>query len=180
MMENTMPATPTPRQRALVAAVLACLAGGVAAESATVTKDTEMRAQPAATAEEVGKLKAKDTVEVAGRQGVWSNVTTSAGVTGWARVFNLRMPPSATTKNAGGANLGALFATGSSGATSTTGARGLNANDLMQASPDATELAQLDGFASNDGDARGFAAQVPVNAQQVPYLPEGRGGRRSR
>lgn len=175
-----MPASPTPRQRALAAAVLACLAGGAAAESATVTKDTELRAEPAATAGEVAKLKAKDQVEVAGRQGVWSNVTTAAGVSGWTRVFNLRIPPSATTKSAGGANLGALFATGSSGATSTTGAKGMSANDLMHASPDAAELAELDGFASSDGDARGFAAQVPVVAQSVPYLPEGRDGRRSR
>ena len=181
--EITMSAIPTPprRRRALAAAVLACVAGGAAAENATVLRDTEVRATPAATADEVAKLKAKETVDVAARQGVWANVTTPAGVTGWTRILALRMPPAAGGANrGGGAALGALFATGSTGATSTTGAKGLSGNDLMQASPDAAELAQLDGFASNDVDARGFAAQAPVTAQQVPYLPEANDGRRSR
>lgn len=172
---------PPSRRRALALALAAALASGaVFAESATVLKSTELRAGPAASAEVLGELKAKDTVEVTARQGAWANVKTSAGVAGWARSLNFRGSAVAGAAGSGRADLGALFATGSTGATSTNSAKGLTGNDLMNASPNMSELAELDGFASNSGDARSFAGQAPVQPQQVAYLPEGRGGRRSR
>ena len=173
------PFPPPMRRRALAVAAATVFASGVVfAESATVLKTTEVRATPATTGEVAGKLKAKDTVEVTARQGAWMNVT-AGDVSGWARSLNFR-GLAASGGRSGGADLGALFATGSTGATATTGARGLSADDLMTASPDTGELSELDGFASNSGDAAGFAAQAPVQAQQVAYLPQGRSGRRSR
>ena len=146
------PFPPPMRRRVLAVAVATVFASGVVfAESATVLKTTEVRATPA----------------------------TTGDVSGWARSLNFR-GLAASGGRSGGADLGALFATGSTGATATTGARGLSADDLMTASPDTGELSELDGFASNSGDAAGFAGQVPVQAQQVAYLPQGRSGRRSR
>ena len=165
-------------RQALVAAVLACLAAGAYAESASVLRKTEVRATPAANADVVAELKAKETIEIAGRQGAWANVKTSAGVDGWTRVLNLTTSSASGARGANSADLGALFATGSTGATSSTAAKGLSPNDLMQSSPDAMQLAKLDGFASNAGDAQGFAAQAPVTKQSVPYLASGRRGNR--
>lgn len=175
-----MPARPNlPLHRqALVAAVFACLAAGAHAESATVLKKTEVRATPAAAADVVAELKAKETVEIAARQGAWANVKTSSGVDGWTRILNLSTSSPSGARGSGSADLGALFATGSNGATSTTAAKGLSPNDLMQASPDATQLAKLDGYASNAGDAGSFAAQAPVTAQKIPYLASNRRGSR--
>ena len=146
------PFPPPMRRRALAVAAATVFASGVVfAESATVLKTTEVRATPATTGEVAGKLKAKDTVEVTARQGAWMNVT-AGDVSGWARSLNFR-GLAASGGRSGGADLGA---------------------------PDDGELAELDGFASNSGDAAGFAGQAPVQAQQVAYLPQGRSGRRSR
>src|SRR5688500_15429205 len=98
------------RRRALAAGVLACLAGGALAASATVLKKTEVRATPAATAEVVAELKAQDTVDIATRKGAWANIKTAGGVAGWTRILNLRTA-AASTGPGGGADLGALFAT---------------------------------------------------------------------
>ena len=167
-----------PYRQALAAAVFACLAAGAHAQEATVLKKTEVRATPAATAEVVAQLKAKDTVQMAARQGVWVTVKTSAGVDGWTRVLNLTTTSASGARGQNSADLGALFSTGSTGATSSTAAKGLSPNDLMQSSPDGMQLAKLDGFASNAGDAQGFAAQAPVTKQNVPYLASGRRGNR--
>ena len=168
------------RRRVLAAALATALASGaVFADTATVIKATELRASAANSAEVAGKVKAKETVEITARQGPWVNVTAASGVAGWARSLNFRGAASAGG-GSGRADLGALFATGATGAASTNSAKGFSGNDLVSASPDMAELAELDAFASNAGDATGFAGQAPVQARQVPYLPEGRGSRRSR
>lgn len=169
------------RRRTLALAMAAALASGaVFAESATVLKATDLRASPASSAEVLGNLKAKDTVEVTARQGAWANVKTPGGVEGWARSLNFRGQAVAGTGGGGRADLGALFATGATGAASTNSAKGLNGNDLVSASPNMAEMAELDAFASNAADAQSFAGQAPVQQQQVAYLPEDRGGRRTR
>jgi hypothetical protein len=168
--------SPPGRRRTLVLALAAAVACGAAqAEPAKVLKATELRATPAPNADVVANLKTDDVVEISARQGAWANVT-AGGVAGWARVMNLRSASAGVAGN-GRADFGALFATGSTGATSTTGAKGLTGNDLMNASADFAELGELDGFAATTTDAQAFAGQAPVQPQQVPYLPEGRGGR---
>lgn len=168
------------RRRALFLALAAVVASGAAfAETATVLKNTPLRATPAASADVVAQLKAKDNVDVVSRQGAWANVT-AAGVAGWARILDLRSPSAGGASPGGGANLGALFASGSTGATSTTGAKGLSAHDLQNASPNAAELSEMDGFAASPSDAQSFAGQAPVQARKVDYVAAERRGRRNR
>ena len=169
-----------PRRRALALATMAALAAGaVFAESGTVLKDTPLRSEPLASASEVGKLKARETVEITARKGAWAGVKTPAGTEGWARILNLRTGSGAAA-TASGLQLASVFATGSSGTSVSTGVKGLSAAELTGASPDAAQLAQLDGFAVSTGDASQFARQVPLQAQRVAYLAEDRSSRRSR
>lgn len=168
-----------PRRRALALATLAALAaGGVFAESGTVLKDTPLRSEPMASASEVGKLKARETIEITARKGAWAGVKTPAGTEGWARILNLRTGSGAAA-SVSGSQLASVFATGSSGSSVSTGVKGLSANELISASPDAAELAQLDAFAVSTSDASAFAGQVPLQPQRVAYLAEARSGRRS-
>jgi hypothetical protein len=176
------PIIPLPsRRRVLALALLAALASPAAsAENAIVLKKADLHESPANSANVVAQLKEKDVVTIAGPQrGPWANVSTSAGVAGWTRILNLRSGNPAGSSG-GGANLSEVFATNSDSPTSTNAARGLNAHDLENAAPNMTELSELDGLAANANDARTFAGQAPLQAQQVAYLPEGRGGRRSR
>ena len=111
------------RRRALALAIAASVASGaVFADAATVLKSTDLRASAATSADVSGKLKAKETVDITARQGAWVNVTSASGASGWARSLNFR-GLAASGGRSGGADLGALFATGSTGATATTGER---------------------------------------------------------
>ncbi|MBW8367382.1 MAG: SH3 domain-containing protein [Arenimonas sp.] len=167
-----------PRRRVLALATVAALAGGaVLAESGAVLKDTPLRSEPLASASEVGQLKARETVQITARQGAWAGVTTPAGTEGWARILNLRTG-SAAAAAASGVQLTSVFATGSSGNSVSTGVKGLSAEQLIGASPDASQVATLDGFAVSTGDATAFAAQAPLSAQRVDYLAQERGSRR--
>ncbi|HQZ32363.1 MAG TPA: SH3 domain-containing protein [Arenimonas sp.] len=169
-----------PRRRALALATLAALAAGaVFAESGTVLKDTPLRSEPLASASEVGKLKARETVEITSRKGAWAGVKTPAGTEGWARILNLRTG-TGTASAASGMQLASVFATGSSGTSVSTGVKGLSASELMGASPDAAQLAQLDSYAVATNDASQFAGQVPLQAQRVAYLAQDRSSGRSR
>jgi hypothetical protein len=170
---------PLRRQVLVVALAAAFASGGAFAEDATVLKKTDLHATPANSAEVVAQLKERDIVTVATRQGAWANVTTGGGVAGWTRILNLRSGNPAGSSG-GGANLSDVFATNSSSPTSTNSAKGINPNTLTEAAPDMAQLSALDGFAANANDARSFAGQATLQPQQVAYLPEGRGGRRSR
>lgn len=175
----TQPRLPAPpRRRALALAMVAALAGGaVMAESGTVLKDTPLRSEPSASASEVARLKARETVEITVRKGAWAGVKTPAGAEGWARILNLRTG-SGIAASVSGSQLASVFATGSSGSSVSTGVKGLSAEELIASSPDAAELAKLDGYAVSSSDASQFAGQVPLQAQRVAYLAQESSGRR--
>lgn len=173
------PPTPPRRRTAAGLALAATLAAGAAlAESGTTLKATEMRAEPLGSAEVVGKLGAKEPVEIAGRKGAWADVKNPAGQSGWVRLLNLRTG-SADANAAGGGNaLAAAFMTGSSGDAATTGVKGLSPDILRGASPMPDEVAQLDQWASNADEASLFALSGGLSAQSVDYLKEDRRSRR--
>ncbi|TNJ34553.1 hypothetical protein [Arenimonas terrae] len=168
----------TPRPHVLALALAGALAtGAVLAETGTVLKDSPVLKEPMGSAEVLAQLSARETVEITARQGAWAGVTTPAGVAGWTRVLNLRTG-SGLPGNDGGGSLVAAFRTGSSSNAVSTGVKGLSADQLMNASANTAEVALLDSFAANPGQAQQFAAQAPLSAQKVNYLEEGRGGRR--
>lgn len=162
---------------ALAAAVALALAGAALAEPGTVLKPTELRAEPLGSAEVLGQLAAKDAVDISERRGAWAAVTTAAGQAGWVRVLNLRTA-SGEAGPGGGAALAQAFRTGSSGTAVSTGVKGLSAEELRNASPDAAEAARLAGFAATPDDARAFASQHQLASQDVEYLPKARQPRR--
>lgn len=165
------------RPRLLSLALAGALAAGaVSAESGTVLKPTELRSEPQASAGVVAQLKAQQAVEITARQGAWAGLRTDAGLEGWARILNLRT--GSGLSNAGDAGSLSVFATGSRGATVSTGVKGLSAEQLMSASANHADVALLDDYAAPAGDARGFAAEVPLASQQVAYLKEERSSRR--
>ena len=115
----------------------------------------ELRESPAPTAASLVALPAQASVtRLAGRQGAWIQVRTAAGVTGWVHLFDVGSPGSPTTAPAqGGAPSGSsalrgltslLTGGGASGGTTvpttTVGIRGLSAEDIAQAQPNAEEM----------------------------------------
>ncbi|KAA2286049.1 SH3 domain-containing protein [Arenimonas fontis] len=157
--------------------VLALAVAAAGAETGTVLKATELRAEPQAGADILAKLAAKDSVEITARQGAWAGVTTTAGQSGWVRILNLRTG-SGETSRGGGQALASVFRTGSTSADASTGVKGLGAEDLRRANPNAGEAARLAQFAAAPDEARTHAAEAGLEARQVAYLesrkPRGR------
>lgn len=168
----------TPRPHVLALALAGALATGlVMAETGTVLKDSPVHSEPMGSAEVLAQLSARQTVEITARQGAWAGVTTSAGIAGWTRILNLRTG-SGLPGNDGGGSLVAAYRTGSSGTAVSTGIKGLSADQLMNASANTAEVALLDSFAADTGQAQQFAAQAPLTSQKVAYLEEDRRSRR--
>ena len=145
----------------------------------------ELRESPAPNAASLAALPAQASVtRLAGRQGAWIQVRTAAGVTGWVHLFDVGSPGSPTTTPAqGGAPSGSnalrgltsLLTGGASGGTTvpttTVGIRGLSAEDIAQAQPNAEAVAQMEALRQSEAQARAFASGATLVSQTVTPLP---------
>jgi hypothetical protein len=56
-------------------------------------------------------------------------------------------------------------------ATTTVGIRGLSAEDIANAQPDAAAVARMEGLRQSEAEARAFAASASLKSQTVEALP---------
>ena len=116
-------------------------------------------------------------VTVIERQGGWYHVRTAAGQDGWLPMTSIRYNSSGSGAAAApGTDWAGLFnsgRSGSGGSTATTGVRGLNTGDIANAKPDIKAVQSLDHWQAKPGQAKDFAAAVPLKANdKIGYLPE--------
>jgi hypothetical protein len=154
----------------LAAALLA--AASAAAQQVTLERDSPLYAEPRVDATQVTQLRTGATGEVVGKQGAWLNLNTAAG-SGWVFSFNVRFPreQAAAGDSGAGSAAGRVFGPrrGAS-VTSTIGIRGIEEEDLKQASFNAGEMKLLDGYvATKEAAERGARASglAPVG---VDYM----------
>src|SRR5436189_4941893 len=133
--------------------LLSCLAGALllvaaaiaadAATSAVVHKPTvDVHSAPDFKSPTVATLKRDAKVQVAGQQGLWFQVSTQEGKSGFVRVNDVRMEYAGTANG----NAGALF-TGKAGkgrVSETAGVRGIDESDLKSASYDSAQFSQME------------------------------------
>lgn len=141
-----------------------------AAEPATLIRATELKQEPATDAATLAKLPENATVEALERKGGWTRIRAGAAE-GWVRMLALRFggPGEAKKGDSGVTQLFNVARTGTSGTQVTTGARGLDADQLTNAQPNPAELAKMDGFAANAAAAASFAAKGRLSATSVEY-----------
>lgn len=134
------------RVAVLFAGVLACSIAG--AQQVTITRDSKLLAEPNASAALVVELKPGATAEVTAKKGAWVQVKSAEG-TGWTFGFNVSY--------GGSAPAAAAPTPQRRGTTATIGIRGLEKEDLKNATFDGKQLDALDAFAggADDGDKGG-------------------------
>jgi hypothetical protein len=140
------------------------------AEPATVLRPTDLKQQPATDAATVATLAENTAVDALERKGGWTRIKAPAGE-GWVRMLALRFGAGAPAK-AGSSGLTQLFnvaRTGTSGTQVTTGVRGLEADQIAAAQPNAAELAKLEGFAADRAAAEKFAVEGKLAAKALDY-----------
>lgn len=141
-----------------------------AAEPATLIRATELKQEPATDAATVARLAEATAVDALERRGGWTRIKAGANE-GWVRMLSLRFggPGEAKKGDSGLTQLFNVARTGTSGAQVTTGARGLDADQLANAQPNPAELAKMAGFAADPEAAAGFAAKGKLSATPVDY-----------
>ena len=140
------------------------------AEPATVIRATELKKEPASDSDTVANLAENTNVDALERKSGWTRVK-AAGGEGWVRMLSLRYG-AATAAKPGASGVTQLFnvaRTGTSGTQVTTGVRGLDAEQIVNAQPNPNELAKLQSFAAERSAAEGFAAQGKLAATPVDY-----------
>lgn len=144
------------------------------AEPATVIRATELKQQPATDAATVAPLAENARVNALERKGGWTRVKAEGGAEGWVRMLALRYAGAGEARqgDAGIAQILNVARTGTSGAQVTTGVRGLDAEQLANAKPNAAELKKMEKYAASRNGAGGFAAKGKLSAQQVDYPRE--------
>lgn len=140
------------------------------AEPASVIRATELKQEPATDSATLATLAENTAVEALERKAGWTRVKAAAGE-GWVRMLALRFGGVASAKPgaSGVSELLNVARTGTSGTQVTTGVRGLDAEQIAQARPNAAELARLEKFAVDRGAAESFAAQGKLSPKSVDY-----------
>jgi hypothetical protein len=147
-------------------------AGSAAAQQVTLERDSPLYAEPRLDASQVAQLKLGATGEVIGKQGAWLNLKTPGG-SGWLFSFNVRFPSAqaGTGDSGAGATAGRLFgARRSVSVTSTIGIRGIEEEDLKQASFNAEQMKLLEGYAATRQAAEQRARGSGLAPASVEYM----------
>ena len=141
-----------------------------AAEPATLIRATELKKEAATDAATLGRLPENAAVDALERKGGWTRIK-SGGSEGWVRMLNLRFggPGEAKKGDSGVSQIFNVARTGTSGTQVTTGARGLDPEQIANAQPNPAELAKMADFAADADAAAGFAAKGKLSATAVEY-----------
>ena len=148
------------------------LVGSVAhaGERGLLLRAGDLMAEPFIDAQKLGPLTPNQSVTIVERRGGWVAVEVG-GRRGWVRLLNLRLEPGAVLND--GHPIAALR-TGSTGRTVATGVKGLDEADIRNASPDRTQLAQLESQGVGDDAAKQYGSQNNLKENTVAYLKPGK------
>ncbi len=146
------------------------------AEPAVTVKQVELKATPASDAKSVATLAAQSSVDLVQRQGAWVQLKSGKN-TGWAKLFDIRLGAAgaAGSGNSAGGGANSLaqtlnLASGNRGASVTTGVRGLDADMLSRAVPNAQEFATLVGYTATKEQSQSFAKAGKLEPRTVEFL----------
>jgi hypothetical protein len=156
-----------------------------AAEKALVIRAGDLKATPFLDATSATKVVSNQPVMILKRQGGWVQVD-AGGKIGWLRMLNVRMAQSVVASGSGPA-LGAqpprsnslssrssLLQTGSTGKTVTTGIKGLDEENIRNASVDFAQVAALAALAVEPSQAAANAKAIGLKENALEYLQKGR------
>lgn len=160
---------------ALVLALAGLLAAlpAAAAETGTLLKPDQLKAEPFRDAKAVSTLARGESVEILQRRGGWFRVKSARG-RGWVRMLSVRRGEAGRTSAADEVSGLLGLASGRAGTgkvVTTTGIRGLNEEQLRAAQYNESELELADSYAVGLAEARRFAALGKLAAHPIDYLP---------
>ena len=154
----------------LKALLLIALASPILAlglETGTAIKLDNLRAEPFADAKTIGSINKNDSVEILGKKGAWLQVKSKKN-TGWVRLLSIKRGV-ATSSGSSISDI-ASGRTGTGKVVSTTGIRGLSAEELKAAKFNEDEMKKMESYAVSANDGQKFAGAGGLNATSMNYL----------
>ena len=156
----------------MMLATIFLAAAPAAAQQVTLERDSPLYAEARLDASQVTQLKQGATGEVVGKQGAWLNLKTAGG-SGWLFSFNVRFQSQqAGSGDSGtGSTAGRLFGPRRTVAvTSSIGIRGIEEEDLKQATFNAEQMKLLDGYVATRQAAERGARASGLVPEQVDFM----------
>ncbi len=138
-------------------------------EAGTALKTDIIRAEPFADAKTVGNLSKNDSVDILNKKGAWLQIKTKKSA-GWVRILSVKR---GGTSNANGAQGAIDVASGRAGTgkvVTTTGIRGLSAEDLKAAKFNEDEMKKMESHTLSPIDGQSFASAGGLSAIKMAYL----------
>jgi Bacterial SH3 domain len=139
----------------------------LAGEVGTAIKLDSLRAEPFADAKTVGSLNKNDPLEILSKKGAWLQVKSKKS-TGWVRLLSVKRG-GASSSGSGLSDI-ASGRTGTGKVVSTTGIRGLSAEELKAAKFNEEEMKQMESYQTSATDAKSYAAAGGLSANKMAYL----------
>ncbi len=139
----------------------------LAGETGTALKLDSLRAEPFADAKSVGSLNKNDSVEILTKKGAWLQVKSKKS-TGWVRLLSVKRG-GASSSGSGLSDI-ASGRTGTGKVVSTTGIRGLSAEELKAAKFNEDEMKKMEGYAVNPSDGQRFANAGGLVTTNMSYF----------
>ena len=138
-----------------------------AGEAGTALKADILRAEPFADARTAGNLNKNDAVDILAKKGAWLQIKTKSA-SGWVRILSVKRG-GASSSTSSIADIASGRA-GTGKVVSTTGIRGLSAEELKAAKFNEDEMKKMESHAVSAGDAQKFANAGGLSSTQLAYL----------
>ena len=141
----------------------------LSAESGTALKMDSLRAEPFADAKTVGSINKNDSVSILTKKGAWLQVKSKSS-TGWVRLLSVKRGGASS----GGSNISDIASgrTGTGKVVSTTGIRGLSAEELKAAKFNEDEMKKMESHTLSANEGQSFANAGGLSATKMSYLKE--------
>ncbi|MES2918712.1 MAG: SH3 domain-containing protein [Pseudomonadota bacterium] len=158
--------------RRLAAGLLLVAPGALlAADPGALSRADSLRATPFADGKVVAPLASGAKVDILKRQGGWYQVKAGTR-TGWVRMLSVRRATAAAGSDIKGLASVASGRAGTGTVSTTTGVRGLDAQDLATAEFNEEQVAKAETYRASAATATAFAKAGKLVVRDVPPLPD--------
>lgn len=147
----------------------------IAAETGSALKYDTMRIEPFADAKVTGSFNRGESLEILNKKGAWLQVKTKKSK-GWVRLLSIKRGSSGTSSQTAGVLAVASGRAGTGQVISTTGIRGLSAEDLKAAKFNETEVKTMEGYTQSAHQGKQFASAGGLKSVSFPNLKAVDGG----
>jgi hypothetical protein len=149
----------------VLSAPLIALAG----EAGTALKADSVRAEPYADAKTTGSLSKGDSVDILSKKGAWLQIKSKKS-SGWVRLLSVKRGGASSNNAVGGAIDVASGRAGTGKVVSTTGIRGLSAEELKAAKFNEEEMKKMESYTQSASDGERFASAGGLTKTNMAYF----------